>query len=287
MAEDYAILFDATKCTGCRACQIACKSWNEREWQETTNRGTYENPPSISSDCWMRILFNEGEEDGKPYWYFTKYQCMHCTEATCIEVCPTGATKRNGLGIVETDRKKCIGCNYCVATCPFQACMYSQKEKTIYRCRLCVDRIVNSNSDFPNFMNSNPDFTGELRDAYPRNIPSCVYTCTTNALCFGTVNEMIKAAESRVADIKRKQFPKAQVYGIRELGGLHYLYVLQDSPDKFGLPVNPSVPNGVSIWKTLVKPENAWGGLALAGLGLVAAVNFAINRREAGMRKEE
>jgi formate dehydrogenase iron-sulfur subunit len=294
---DKAILFDASKCTGCRACQIACKNWNERTYTRTDCDGTYENPLQLTSQCWNRILFNEPEErpanDDGLYWYFTKYQCMHCTDATCVKVCPSGATKKHKVSdgdqeayVVKTDSKQCIGCNYCVATCPFQACRYDEAEKGIFRCVMCIDRISNNADAFPTPEQASPDMKDQT-DPYPtRNIPACVMTCTTGALKFGTWEEMADMAGLRVEELLKHGKDNAQLYGVEELNGLHYIYVLEDSPEKYGLPEKPSVPAGVVIWEALVKPGAPWGGLALVGLVAAAGVGYVINKRNEGLERK-
>jgi Fe-S-cluster-containing dehydrogenase component len=296
---DKAILFDASKCTGCRACQVACKNWNQRTYTRTDNDGTYENPLQLTSQCWMRILFNEPEKrpasDAELWWHFTKYQCMHCTDATCVKVCPSGATKKYKVSdddpeawLVKTDPKQCIGCNYCVATCPFQACRFDEAEKGIFRCVMCFDRITSTPEDFPTVeTGASPDLTKAV-DPYPlRNRPACVQTCTATALDFGTREDMVAKAEERIAFLKRERgVENAQVYGLGQVDGLHYIYVLEDVPDKYGLPVNPSVPVGVTIWETLVKPGAPWGGLALVGLVAAAGAGYVINKRNEGMERK-
>jgi len=294
---DKAILFDASKCTGCRACQVACKNWNQRTYTRTDCDGTYENPLQLTSQCWMRILFNEPDErpasDDDIYWYFTKYQCMHCTDATCVKVCPSGATKKHKAVdgdteayIVKTDPKQCIGCNYCVATCPFQACRYDEAEKGIFRCVMCLDRISNDAEAFPTPEQASPDMLDQP-DPYPtRNIPACVMTCTSGALNYGTREAMDKLAGERMDELKKRGVENAQVYGVEELSGLHYIYVLEDTPEKYGLPEKPSVPAGVTIWETLIKPGAPWGGLALVGLVAAAGVGYVINKRNEGMERK-
>jgi len=295
---DKAILFDASKCTGCRACQVACKNWNQRTYTRTDNDGTYENPLQLTSQCWMRILFNEPEKrpasDDELWWHFTKYQCMHCTDATCVKVCPSGATKKYKVSdddseawLVKTDPKQCIGCNYCVATCPFQACRFDEAEKGIFRCVMCFDRITNAPEAFPTIEEGSPDLAKAV-DPYPtRNRPACVQTCTSDALEFGTREEMVKLAEERVAFLKKERgVENAQLYGLDQVDGLHYIYVLEDVPVRYGLPADPSVPVGVTIWETLIKPGAPWGGLALVGLVAAAGAGYVINKRNEGMERK-
>ncbi len=118
MAEK-AILFDATKCMACRACQVACKGWNELPGEETTNRGTYENPPDLSPTTWLKMKFAEVPSNGRVgAWLFTRRACMHCTEAGCVEVCPTKALYHHELGFVAYDKNLCSGCGYCSGSVP-------------------------------------------------------------------------------------------------------------------------------------------------------------------------
>lgn len=292
-----AIFFDASKCTGCRACQVACKSWNQRTYTHTNNNGTYENPPELTSQCWMRILYNEPESvksTDELYWHFTKYQCMHCTDATCVKVCPSGATQKHKVSdgdkeawLVMTDPDKCIGCNYCVATCPFQACRYDAAEKGIFRCRFCLDRIGNEPEAFPIPDQPGLDMQNQPEPYPARNRPACVLTCTTGALDYGTREEMIEKAEERAEFLKKERGKeKAQVYGLDQVGGLHYIYVLEDEPATYGLPAKPSVPAGVTVWETLVKPGAPWGGLALVGLAAAAGAGYVVNKRNQGMERK-
>ncbi len=294
-----AILFDASVCSGCRACQIACKSWNQRGATTTFNTGSFENPPQLTSECWMRIKFNEADlgtaaaPDIK--WRFTKYQCMHCEDATCVKVCPSGATAKHKVVdgdseayVVMTDAEKCIGCNYCVATCPFKACRYGEKDKGVFRCRMCFDRISNTQATFPQMQQFTKEWTEAMQTEFPRNIPACVETCTTGALTFGEREDLVKQAQARVDYLKKeRKIATAQTYGIDPVGGvgtLRYIYVLEDSPEAYGLPVNPTVPAGVEGWSLLAKPM---GAFALGGMVVAAALNYIIHRRNAGLENEE
>jgi formate dehydrogenase iron-sulfur subunit len=268
MASEKAILYDATRCIACKGCQLACKQWNQNPGVPTEYNG-YENPPTLGAYTWMRILFNEKYEDGEMHWYFTKQQCMHCTEAACVEVCPPQATTHREYKLsdgstvttVATDPDKCIGCNYCRVACPFDVPGYGQKEKGIFRCTMCVDRLT---SDV------------DLR-------PACVKSCPSGALDFGDRQEMLEKAEARVTELKSSGVSKARVYGKDELGGLRYIYVLADEPESYQLPNEPSIPAGTKVWNALTKP---WGAVAAGGIVLALVLNGVINARNSGLERK-
>jgi len=268
MANEMAILVDESKCTACRACQVACKAWNQNSAVRTVNHGSYENPMSLGSDTWMRILFKEEYRDGRMSWFFTKHQCMHCTEAACVDVCPPNATMHEEIKLpdgsaitrVVTDPDKCIGCNYCRVACPFDVPGYDQKEKGIKRCTLCVDRISNGVAGFDK--------------------PACVKVCAPNALVFGNREELLGQGEARVAELQKAGYADARLYGKSELGGLRYMYVLAGKPSEYKLPADPSVPVGVTLYKTFTKP---YGAVALAGLAAALVINGIINARNRGL----
>jgi len=268
MAKEKAILVDETKCTACRACQVACKQWNQNSGVKTVNRGSYENPPTLGSETFMRILFNEQYKNGAMNWFFTKDQCMHCNDAACVNVCPPNATVHQTLPLqdgtvlkrVVTDADKCIGCNYCRVACPFDVPGYDQQDKGIKRCTLCFDRVTN---DKPGF-----------------NIPACVKVCAPGTLTFGNRDDLIAKAEARVAELQKAGYPDARLYGKDELKGLHYIYVFANQPSDYGMPNNPSVPIGVTIWKAVSKP---YGAISVVGLAAALIVNAVINARNRGL----
>ena len=279
MANEMAILYDATKCTACRGCQVACKEWNRNKAEMTVNHGSYENPMSLSSYTWMRILFNEEYSEGKMHWRFTKQQCMHCTEAACVEVCPSGATKHEEFKLpdgtvlkrVATNPKTCIGCNYCRVACPFDVPGYNQKEKGIFRCTRCLDRLGNAKEKKPD-------------ESFPALAkPACVNACAPGALVSGKREELLSLAKGRVAKLQAGGYPRARLYGESELGGLMYLYVLADEPESYGLPSDPSVPIGTKVWKALSSPR----GLVMGGALVIAlVVNGVINARNRGLEEK-
>lgn len=267
MAEK-AILYDATKCMGCRACQVACKQWNERKAEETTNRGTYENPPDLSPQTWVKIRFIEVERKGKVDWLFVRQACMHCTEAACVKVCPTHALYRHELGFVAYDKDLCSGCGYCEDFCPFHVPRSTRDLATgiakMDKCTLCttpgLDRLA----------------AGEE--------PACVKACPTGALVFGDRDELVAEGRKRVQALKDKGYSNAYLYGDKELGGLHVMYVLDDSPEVYGLPVAPKVPALATAWKDIVHPVG-WGLMGLSAIGL--GLNYLIARRAKLVRERK
>ncbi len=251
-----AILYDVTKCTACRGCQTACKQWNELEAEKTINRGTYENPPSLSPNTWIKIKFDEVsiKGNGAIDWLFTRQSCMHCTDAACVKICPSGALYKHPLGFVDLDNDRCTGCGYCVEVCPFQVphttgsqVVGIQKAK---KCTFCRDRVMN-------------DYE-----------PACVKTCPTGALRFDNRNVLLDVGFQRVREIKA-DYPQARLYGASELGGLHVMYVLPYHPDIHGLPADPQVPDAVAI-HDVIQWASVWGTIALVvGIGASLMVTRA------------
>ena len=119
-----AMLIDVSKCTACRACQVACKAWNDLPGEVTVCLGCYDNPHDLSPDTWNRIAFWETEQRGKLAWVFRPVRCMHCTDAPCVRVCPTSAHERKpGHNVMEPPKNHlCMGpdCAEKEASCVFQ-----------------------------------------------------------------------------------------------------------------------------------------------------------------------
>lgn len=263
---EKAILYDATLCTACRACQVACKQWNGNEGVETTNHGSYENPPDLSPETWLKIEFREVERGGEVAWLFNRRACMHCTDAACVKVCPTGALSHHELGFVAYDKELCSGCGYCVDFCPFHVPRSDRNLITglarMDKCTLCttpgLDRIAAGYE------------------------PACVKSCPTDALKYGDRDELIAEGKKRLQALQADGYTNAGLYGEKELGGLHVMYLLEDSPEVYGLPVDPEVPPAAIAWQDVIQPVG-WvvGGLTLIGLGL----NYLV-ARETKMARE-
>lgn len=240
MAEksDKAILVDLSLCIGCKACQIACKEWHNLPATEFEKvPGTYQNPADRSANTLMLMEFTENydESTGTMDWLFFKDQCMHCTDAPCVEVCPSEALFVHDEGFVGFENDKCIGCTYCSKVCPFDIPRYDSdpftNQKVMNKCDFCQDRVTNG------------------------QIPACVETCPTNALEFDTWGSAVEKAYQRADELKDR-FPNANVYGDDLVGGTHYIYVLTEKPEVYGLPGKSETETSelVSFRRDVVKP---------------------------------
>jgi formate dehydrogenase iron-sulfur subunit len=247
---------DTTLCIGCKACEVACKQWNQNPWDLAKFNGTYQSHDNLSAQTWTLIKFTEEVTPaGDINWMFQKHNCMHCADAACVMACPTDALFHSDNGVVNLDFDKCIGCGYCEEACPFDAihvdAQFFNTQKKAGKCTLCYDRITNGHS------------------------PACVQACPTDCIKYGSRADLVKWGKERVALLKTRGFENAYLYGENELGGLHQLYVLTDKPEKYGLPADPRIPKRVLLWQKTIKP---FGKLLLGGMLFGLIMNFFVNR---------
>lgn len=145
----YAMVMDLTKCTGCRACTVACQMENQLDAEEH----------------WLRVMIREEGRYPTVTKHFLTVQCMHCDDPPCLQVCPTGATYKHRDGFVLVDHKRCIGCKYCVVACPYQARVFNHRTGIPEKCVFCIQRVTKGVS------------------------PACLIACPTGARAFGDVND--------------------------------------------------------------------------------------------------
>jgi len=273
---DKAILYDATKCTACRGCQAACKQWNENDENipsptdkigvKAKNTGSYENPPDLSPQTWIKMRFTEVEANGKIRWLFTRQACMHCTDAGCVKVCPNGSLYHHELGFVAYNKDTCTGCGYCIDACPFHVPRSTRNIITgiakMDKCTFCTTQGLD-----------------RIAEGWE---PACVKTCPPKALKYGDRNELVAEGKKRIQELKTRGWANANLYGEKELDGLHVMYVLDDNPEVYKLPADPQVSAAAIAWKDVIQPVGwAVGGLTLIGLGM----NYLVARANA--KKEE
>lgn len=160
MKKQYAFYFDSANCSGCKACQAACKDKNNLDIGVLWRR-VYE------------VAGGEWEKDGNAwrpniFAYNISMSCNHCENAICVKNCPTKAMHKRKDGLVLVEEDKCIGCRYCEWVCPFGAPQYDEKNGVMSKCNFCYD------------------FLEEEKD------PACVSACPMRVLDFGELNELYK-----------------------------------------------------------------------------------------------
>lgn len=228
MVAKKGMLLDVSKCMACRGCQVACKQWNQLPAEKTHFTGTYQNPPRLSGKTWTLIQFIEPEE-GKTRWLFRKQQCLHCTDASCVAVCPTGAAQRREDGVVYIDQAACTGCKYCVESCPFNTPKFDPATGTARKCTFCLDRVVNGLE------------------------PACAKACPSGAISFGEREEILQIARKRQGALSRgNPGSTPRIYGEKELDGLGVMYLLPEEASLYGLPEKPRMPIEKVILKWII-----------------------------------
>ncbi len=261
-ADGLAILYDPTKCVGCRACQAACKRWNGLP-PEPDPEGLYEAPRELSADTWTLIKVTiRGPSD----WHFFSYQCMHCVDAACVTVCPSGALFKDGQGFTALDRERCIGCGYCTQFCPYGVPHLRVEnlltgEAKAAKCTFCQDRVWNGLGG-----------------------PSCAEACPTGALTWGPRAWLVEAGQARVAELQAMGRSGARLYGLVEAQGLHRLSILLDEAARYNLPEEPLSPLVAKVWRT----GGRWLAVLAGGatfLGVLAS--WLISRRAIQMERVE
>ncbi|NPA90635.1 MAG: hydrogenase 2 operon protein HybA [Chloroflexi bacterium] len=222
VTDGYAMLYDATLCVGCRACQNACRRANNKP-AELDPTGLYDAPNDLSGDTWTLIKLYKSE-DGQT-WSFVKRQCMHCIEPACVAACPLGALHITPTGAVAYDKNICFGCRYCMVSCPFGVPRYEWDTTTPYiqKCDFCTSN-------------------GRLDRGEP---PACVEACPTGALVFGTRSELLAEAHQRIEAHPDRYVD--HVYGEHEAGGTHALYLSGVPFEDLGFPQLDEKPLPESI----------------------------------------
>jgi formate dehydrogenase iron-sulfur subunit len=247
MARTLAMFTDTSLCIGCRACQVACKQWNELPSEQPEWTGSYQNHATFTDKTYRLVRFMEKPQpNGELAWLLMSDVCKHCAQAGCLDACPTGAIYRTEFGTVNINQDVCNGCRYCVSSCPFGVVSFNHDTGRANKCTFCNDRIHNGLG------------------------PACAKTCPTDSIQFGFRDELVPKAQKRVAALKELGYKEAQLYGADSngpLGGLNAFFLLLDRPATYELPEKPLLPQrNVKVDSLL-----AVGSALLVGVGALVA----------------
>jgi formate dehydrogenase iron-sulfur subunit len=250
-------LTDTTLCIGCKACEVACKQWNNLPMDDVGLTGfSYDNTVDLGATTWRHVAFVEQApaSDGRPVaWLMLSDVCKHCVNAGCLEACPTGAIIRTEFDTVVIQQDICNGCGYCIPACPFGVPQLDHQFGTARKCTLCFDRLVDGLE------------------------PACAKACPTDSILFGAIADLLPMATRRVDELRARGVEGAQIYGDRASGGtngidgLNALFILTAPPETYNLPANPELPQD-RVFKAFLTS-------AATALGLGVAAIHAFRRR--------
>jgi formate dehydrogenase iron-sulfur subunit len=252
---------DTSVCIGCKACEVACKEWNDVPEDGLNWLGrSHDNSGGLGADTWRHVSFveqrapiglhqtNFQREDDSFRWLMSSDVCKHCTDAACLDVCPTGAIFRTEFGTVVVQEDVCNGCGYCVPACPYGVLDKREEDGRIFKCTLCYDRL------------------GDGQE------PACAKACPTDSIQFGELDELRSRAAGRVGELHEAGVAEARLYGHDPsdgVGGDGAFFLLLDEPEVYGLPPDPRVTTRdlPAMWRHV--------GIAATALLAGAVVSFA------------
>jgi formate dehydrogenase iron-sulfur subunit len=267
MAEPVGFYTDTTVCIGCKACEVACKEWNQLPAANGGIRelsgNSYDNTQRLDGIHWRHVKFIEqfSADRSAGRWLMMSDVCKHCVQAGCLEVCPTGAIIRTEFDTVVIQSDVCNGCRDCIAACPFGVIDINPVSNTAQKCTLCYDRLQAGME------------------------PACSKACPTNSIQFGPIRELRQRAEHRVQRLHDLGERRAYLYGADEhmLGGLNSFYLLVDKPEVYGLPSHPKLP---SRHLSLSSMFSTLGAVVLGVFGLVSLRKRRMDEIAEGARAE-
>jgi formate dehydrogenase iron-sulfur subunit len=243
-----ALLFDVTRCLGCRACATACK---ESHGFPGTGEETELDAVTYT------VVLDKGEDR------YLRRMCMHCSDPSCASACPVGAFTKTTLGPVVYDGSKCLGCRYCMIACPFSVPRYewSKVAPLVRKCDGCFERQL---AGKPN---------------------ACAEACGAEATVAGTREELLAEARKRIAETPGAYHP--EIYGENEVGGTN-VFILSPVPfDQIGLKVDlgtQPLPN--LTWAALSKIPGVVG-IGCVGLSAVYWITHRRQEVAAAERRDK
>jgi formate dehydrogenase iron-sulfur subunit len=270
---------DPTVCIGCKACEVACKEWNQVPDDGFTWTGnSYDHTGHLGASTWRHVLFVEQDrqkgnqvvgshslgsfaeispqsaipnpQSEDPFrWIFLSDVCKHCEEAGCLEACPTGSIVRTEVGSVLVQNDVCNGCGYCVVSCPFG--VIDRRPEPLpdaggaFKCTFCYDRQKSG------------------------LVPACAKVCPTESIVFGRLDDLRVRAADRVQKLQQSGYVDAQLYDPKETSvrGLHAFFLILGEPQAYGLPPKPEVPT--------IYLKSSWTSAIATGIAALITVLLA------------
>ena len=259
--QSNGVLFDSTRCIGCRKCEEGCNKVNELPEPDEafSDLSVLENERRTTAKTYTVVNRYDGSDSANGPHY-RKIQCNHCLEPACASVCFVTAFTKTESGAVVYDPSVCVGCRYCMIACPFEIPTYEYDKAftpRVMKCTMCHPRIVKG------------------------LLPGCVEACPTEALTYGKREELLRIGRERI-----RRFPERYVdhiYGEHEMGGTSWLH-LSDVPfneigmrEDLGTTPAPKLTAGALAYVPMV--VGLWPVL-LGGI-------YAINKRKEKIDEQE
>ena len=239
-AKVRSTLIDIGNCIGCRACQVACKQWNDKDGEATEFEFElgFQNPAVLSAKTYTLISFHELFDSDKPEaqnYAFTMRRCLHCLEPACVAACPTTALSRMVEGPVTYDADPCIGCRYCIWACPWgvPAADWDTVAPKIHKCTHCADR---TDQPLPESRNGKPLTAGGEGRFTSRRRPFPRASRPARRTRSSTANARRCSPRRGSASARRPDQYVDHIYGEHEAGGTSVLYVSKVPFAKLGFP---------------------------------------------------
>jgi formate dehydrogenase iron-sulfur subunit len=264
--KPYGFFTDTSVCIGCKACEVACKEWNqlpENEDELGFLGQSLDNTGELNGSNWRHVQFIDNvpdqtiaEGNGKAFLLMSDV-CKHCKHASCLEVCPTGAIIRTEFDTVFIQEDVCNGCRDCIAACPYDVIDMDEERDVARKCTLCYDRLQ-----------------GGME-------PACAKACPTDSIQFGPLDELRETAKKREAKLHAQGIKEANLYGHDDkvYGGLNAFFLLMDKPEAYKLP---NAANAV-----LPSRNNIGGYLGAAVTAVLGVLGTVIALRERRRRAGE
>ena len=191
------VLVDETRCIGCRMCEMACAKAHGLPEPELSDKTVFESQRTTTPDQ-LTVINRFKTEESR---FFAKKQCMHCAQPACATACLTRAMYKTKEGPVIWREDKCMGCRYCMLSCPFDIPKfeYNSVNPKIRKCDLCWDRLQEGKQ------------------------PACVEVCPARVMLFGKRSDLLETARARIYQNPDKYFH--HIYGEHEVGGTGWLYI--------------------------------------------------------------